>query len=310
MKHDRHAMVPGAEPRSYYDQPVLKEPVWTVEIPWYLFSGGLAGASSVLSAAARTAGDESVARVTARVAAAAALASPVLLISDLGKPTRFLNMLRVFKPTSPMSVGSWILAAYGPTAVGVVLLDHLDRAPVLQRLAVNAATGLGALLSTYTAVLLADTAVPVWHESRRELPWAFAGGAAQSAAGVALVFVEPDHASLARRVLAVGAIEREAATELMIRRLGDLAEPLRTGEGGRYRQASRVASIAGVALALTAGRTSRTAAGVGGALATAGAVFERFAVFHAGRASAADPQATNAPQRRRVDAAGGPDQGR
>ena len=106
-------MVPPAEPRSYYGLPVIKEPVWTPEIPVYFFMGGLAGASAGLAFAARVTGRKKLARAATGNAFAAVAVSPVLLISDLGVPRRFLNMLRVFKVTSPMSVGSWIISAEG-----------------------------------------------------------------------------------------------------------------------------------------------------------------------------------------------------
>ena len=95
--------------RSYYGRPVLKEPVWTWEIPAYFFTGGIGGVSAGLGLAARIAGNEPLARTSTYVSAAADAVSPLLLVSDLGRPERFLNMLRVFKVTSPMSIGSWLL---------------------------------------------------------------------------------------------------------------------------------------------------------------------------------------------------------
>ncbi len=110
-------MVPEAEFSSYYGRPVIKEPVWrTPDVPGYLFLGGLAGASSVLAAGAQLSGYRKLARVGKVGALGAISLSTVALIHDLGRPERFVNMLRVFKPSSPMSVGSWLLAAYGPVA--------------------------------------------------------------------------------------------------------------------------------------------------------------------------------------------------
>src|SRR5919202_4139025 len=108
-------MAPEEDVRSYYGRPVIKEPVWEWEIPWYFFAGGLAGASAGLSLVARLAGNERLARRALLAALGGATVSPVLLISDLGKPDRFYNMLRVFKPTSPMSMGTWILTSFGPS---------------------------------------------------------------------------------------------------------------------------------------------------------------------------------------------------
>src|SRR5919206_2534137 len=111
-------MVPEEEVRSYYGRAVLKEPVWSREIPWYFFAGGLAGASSGLALVARLTGNERLARRALLAALGGATASPVLLVRDLGRPDRFYNMLRVFKPTSPMSMGTWILTSFGPSAGG------------------------------------------------------------------------------------------------------------------------------------------------------------------------------------------------
>ena len=110
-------MVPEAEFASYYGRPVLKAPVWQApDIPGYLFLGGLAGASSVLAAGAQLSGHRELARA-AKVGALGAISlSAAALVHDLGRPARFVNMLRVFKVTSPMSVGSWILSGYGPVA--------------------------------------------------------------------------------------------------------------------------------------------------------------------------------------------------
>ena len=110
-------MVPQAEFTSYYGRPVLKEPVWkSPDVPGYLFLGGLAGASSALAAFAQLSGNRELSRASKTAAAGAISLSAAALVHDLGRPARFLNMLRVFKVTSPMSVGSWLLAAYGPVA--------------------------------------------------------------------------------------------------------------------------------------------------------------------------------------------------
>src|SRR5204863_9102343 len=174
-------MVPPAEPRSYYGRPVIKEPVWTPEIPVYFFTGGLAGASAGLAFMARLTGRRKLARVATGNAFAAVAVSPALLISDLGVPKRFLNMLRVFKVTSPMSVGSWIISVEGgllAVTAGHEFVGLFPRRPA--RIAEALAALFGMPLATYTAALIANTAVPVWHEGRGELPFAFAGGSAMA----------------------------------------------------------------------------------------------------------------------------------
>jgi hypothetical protein len=157
----------GEGPQSYYGRPILKEPVWTWEIPVYFFFGGLAGAASVLSLVARAGGNERLARTTTYIAAAGDAVSPILLISDLGRPERFANMFRVFKVTSPMSVGSWVLGLSGTANGFAAFCELLDILPRLKVAADTVSALLGPLLSTYTATLVADTAIPVWHEGRR-----------------------------------------------------------------------------------------------------------------------------------------------
>src|SRR5919206_4927680 len=168
-------MVPEEEVRSYYGRPVIKEPTWKPDIAWYFFAGGLAGASSGLAFVARLTGNDRLARRALLAALGGATVSPVLLIRDLGRPDRFYNMLRVFKPTSPMSLGTWILSSFGAASTIAAVADVLEIFPRLGRTAGALAALLGPALSTYTAVLVAGTSVPVWHEARRELPPVFAG---------------------------------------------------------------------------------------------------------------------------------------
>src|SRR5690242_16189647 len=103
---------------GYYGLPALKAPPWTVEVPAYLFVGGAAGAAAVIGCAAGllTPSDRQLIRDARWLAALGGAISPALLTSDLGMPSRFLNMLRVFKIRSPMSVGSWTLVAFSSTA--------------------------------------------------------------------------------------------------------------------------------------------------------------------------------------------------
>jgi polysulfide reductase-like protein len=293
-------MVPRAEPASYYGRPVIKAPVWSAEVPWYFFAGGLAGASAVLGAAADAAGNHTLARRAWLLAVAGVSASPPLLISDLGRPARFMNMLRVFKVTSPMSVGSWVLAASGgatTVAAGHELFGWFGR---LGPLAKVASTALGPALATYTGVLVADTAVPAWHEARRELPFVFAGSAMASAGAASAALTPRSHAGPARRLTVGGAALELGAAELMTRRLGSLAEPYRTGRAGRLAQAARALTAAGAALVGARGHRSRATAIAGGGAVLAGAVCQRWAVFEAGRESAADPKYTVEPQRERL----------
>jgi hypothetical protein len=286
---------------SYYGRSPIKEPVWTWEIPAYFFTGGLSGGSSVLSLCAKLFGNEKLSRTALSIGAAADMMSPPLLIADLGRPERFHHMLRVFKVTSPMNVGAWILLVNGGSSTTAVLLEWLGfLRPV--KLMAEVVSGLsGPPLATYTGVLLADTAIPVWHEGRHELPWLFGASAAASAGAAACVFLPPAEAGPARR-LAVGAAAAETALmQAMELRLGEVGEVYRRGAAGKLARASKGLAAAGAAVLATRGRRSRGAAALGGALICAGEVCLRFSVFKAGFQSARDPKYTVTPQRERAN---------
>lgn len=306
------AMVPPAEFTSYYDRPVLKASPWTVDIPAYLFLGGLAGGGALMGAVGDLTQRPRLRRSSRFAALAAITASLAALVHDLGRPARFLNMLRVAKPTSPMSVGTWILTAFGPM-IGVAAiaegraalparlrpvrrtLDAVDRPAGL------AAAALGPAVASYTAVLLSDTATPTWHGAHAELPFVFVGSAAVAAGGVAMLTVPTDETGPARRLALGGAALEMLAEHRMESSLGLAAAPLHEGMPGRFMRASKLLSAVGGALTLFAGRNRQIAAAAGGAL-LASSVCTRFGIFYAGQASARDPRYTVVPQRERLSA--------
>ncbi len=281
---------------GYYGGPVLKAPVWKPYIAWYFFTGGLAGGSSTLALAAQVAGNRRLRRSALLSSAAGIALSGPLLIVDLGRPARFLNMLRVAKPTSPMSVGTWILAAFGPASMGAAASDVTGRLPRLGRVATAGAGVLGPAVATYTAVLVADTAIPAWHDAHRELPFLFAASAMASAAGAALALTPVAAAAPARRLAVIGAGLEVAAARAMEARVSG---PYEHGRAGQLARAAEACTAAGALLVLAAGRR-RPAALAASALLCAGSILTRFSVFRAGFESAADPAATIDPQRRRV----------
>jgi hypothetical protein len=291
------ATIPRAEWDSYWGRPVLKEPVWKPEIPFYFFTGGVGGASAMLAMLAGARGNDLLARRAWACALAGVGASPALLISDLGKSSRFMNMLRVFKVTSPMSVGSWLLSASG-LATTIAAADAWTPyvpAPA-GRAARVAAAAFGMPLTTYTAALISNTAVPVWHEARGTLPFVFAASGAASAGAAAVLATPAEAAGPARRLAVGGAAATAASVELMRRRLGDLGEPYSTGAAGKLKHAAMALSVTGAGLIAGLGRR-RPAAAAGGALLAAGAICERWSIFRAGFQSAADPKYTVGPQR-------------
>ncbi|MDT7725518.1 MAG: hypothetical protein QOI21_2094 [Actinomycetota bacterium] len=295
------AMVPDAEFRSYYGKPVLNKPTWAAaDIAGYLFLGGLAGASSVLAAGADITGRDRLAESLKTGALVAISGSMFALVHDLGKPERFLNMLRVFKPSSPMSVGSWILACYGPQAGIAAVTSLTGWFPRVGRVATVGAGLLGPAVAAYTAVLVSDTAVPTWHDGHREMPFVFAGSAAGAAAGLGMLATPIAQAAPARRAALFGAALEITALKRMKSRMGLTAEPLEKGTAGKLMRAAEALTVGGALLGGLLGGRSRTAAVVGGAASLAGSACTRFGIFHAGVASAEDPKYTVVPQRERL----------
>jgi hypothetical protein len=295
----------GQDGRSPSGAPVIKEPTWTPEIPAYFYVGGLAGASAGLALLSDLRGDHGLARRAWATALAGSVVSPALLISDLGVRRRFLHMLRLVKVTSPMSIGSWILACFGtataPAALHAFTGGALGRPG---RAAQVASALLGLPLASYTAALVSNTAVPVWHEARRELPFVFVAGAATSAGAAAAILSPVGEAGAARRLAVGGAAAEVTLTALMEHRLDRAGLGTAYHEGrvrGYARAAKGLTALGGLLMAVRGGR-SRVASVVAGALLTGGAIAERWAVFRAGFASARRPQDTVGPQRARIAA--------
>ena len=208
---------------GYFGQPLLKAPVWTWEVPVYFFVGGAAGAAALIALIADLAGARDVAAHARWIAAAGAVLSVPLLVADLGRPGRFLNMMRVFKRRSPMSVGAWTLALFSPAAVA-----SAARIGGVAAEAAAAVTGL--LLATYTGVLLGATAIPVWSRHARLLPLHF--GASALGAAVSLIeLTGPRPVSRTLIGIAAAAVETMIGVRLEMRRAGP-ARSLFAGSGG------------------------------------------------------------------------------
>jgi formate-dependent nitrite reductase membrane component NrfD len=303
--------VPRAEFRSYYGRPVLKTPAWNWMIAAYLFAGGLSAGSAMLAAGADLTGRPGLRRVGRLGALASLAASMYFLVADLGRPERFHHMLRVAKPSSPMSVGTWILTAYGPGAglagVAEMMPARLRRTFVGKVLGWSARpAGLSAAavapgVASYTAVLLSQTAVPAWHEAHPYLPFVFTGSAAASGGGLGLLLAPVDEAGPARRMAVAGAGLEVVASRLLEQRLGLAAEAYTTGKAHRLRKWSEYLTIGGALGAAVAGR-NRPAVAVSGLALLAGSALQRFGVFEAGVESTRDPKYVVIPQRDRLDA--------
>jgi formate-dependent nitrite reductase membrane component NrfD len=302
---------------TYYGLPLLKEHVWKPAVPAYFYVGGLAGASAALGAAALCSGSRrlrGLATTTRAIAAGGAIASAALLIEDLGRPSRFVNMLRVFRPTSPMNVGSWLLAGFGGLSTVAALLRE-RRTGALATLGDAAAVGAGILgvpLAGYTAVLLSNTAVPVWQGARTALPALFMASAVTSAAcALDLCTLNAAERRVVRRFGVAGKaaelICAEAVEVELARPAPLVAEPLRRGASGALWKAAKLLVGGSLALSL-APRSSPAVRRASAWLGTLGSIALRFGIVRAGTASARDPRAAFAQQSAGATQFGAPEQ--
>jgi hypothetical protein len=292
----------AAEPGALMG-PFIKPPVWTWEVPLYFWVGGLASGSAFIATACDIAGDESSARLARRLALGAVAVAPPLLIADLGRPARFLNMLRIFKPRSPMSMGAWCLVAFSATAAGAVAADLLRR-PTAARALGGTTTLLGGYLGSYTGVLLASTAVPLWARSRAVLgPIFICTAAASGAAATRLLVRAQGMAAHHPTHRALGTIETAAiVSELAIsransRRLGAVGDVTGRGRSGLLFRVAEGTVIAGLATRVAARRIGPRALDAGSALFLLGAAAFRYAWMEGGKASARDHPAVAATAR-------------
>ncbi len=287
---------PSAADATYYDRPMIKPPVWSADIPLYFYVGGAAGACCAIAAAARASGDPALKPLIRQchwMALIGCGVSAALLIHDLGRPSRFMYMLRVFRPTSPMNVGAWILTATGASVTGALLFRGR-----LGDVATYSAGAWGTALAGYTGVLLSNTAVPVWQESRRSLPALFISSAATSGASLLQLFPQNPRAAhmiamfgLAGRVAEIAfsqVVEREAG------RVPEVGHALKHGLAGVLYKTATVLTTASLLTGVAARGNRPRLAGV---LGTAGAVLLRFAVERAGTQSARNPRASIRQQR-------------
>jgi formate-dependent nitrite reductase membrane component NrfD len=293
--------VPPADFQSYYGRPILKVTRWKEpHLPAYLFLGELSGALATVGAVAQVTDRRGLARAATVLAAGSAFAGGAMLAAELGRPERFLHMLRVAKPTSPMSMGSWILSAHTGLVSVAAASAVTGRLRGIGGTAGAAAALTGPLLAAYPAVLLADTAVPAWHAAYRELPILFAGGAmtAAGAAGLAASALSQDRSDFdaAYRLAMIGAAVESIGGLGLETMPGLTGEPYRIGSSGRLLTAARYLTIGGGVTALAA-RRSRVAAAAAATLLAGGGLCAKFAVLRAGKASAADPRYVVASQR-------------
>jgi hypothetical protein len=211
-------------------------------------------------------------------------------------------MLRTFKPSSPMSVGSWLLAGYAPLTAVAAASDLTGRLPAAGTAATGAAAIAGPAVATYTAALIANTAVPAWHDGYRYLPFVFASAAVAAAAGLGLAGAPLRENEPVLRLGVLAGIAELITEKTMEKRMGLSGEAYEQGRAKRAGDTARAVTAAGVLTAAVAGRRSRAAATAAGVALLAGSAVTRFAIFYAGLNSAADPRYTVIPQRQRLEA--------
>ncbi len=308
-----HAGAPAASGQpegsaSYYNLGVVKPPTWKWEIPLYFFVGGISGISSVIGFIGHLLhADPSLVRAALWMGLVGALLCPVLLISDLGRPSRFLNMLRVFKWRSAMSMGSWILSAFGGAAFTAVAANEAIRygiqLPLLPQIAWlgefgGAITGL--LLASYTGVLIGATAIPVWHQHRHLLPAHFlASGLGGSSAILELLgFLLP-----VTQFIGVAASSVETLLGILLElKPNQVNRPLHHGRSGwTMRIAGALEGPIALAIRIFwhGSAHGRYAAAICFLIGSCGS---RFAWIWAGRASAHDPHALFEEENERIRA--------
>lgn len=292
------APFPMASPETgYYGIPLLKKPAWTWEIPLYFFVGGAAGAAAVVgSVASYTGADRKLVRDARWIAAAGSVISPALLVSDLGRPERFLNMLRVFKPQSAMSVGVWTLLGFSvgasASAFAQVLKDRFGSSfpvRVIEKAGDAVSMLFGLPFSNYTGVLIGATAIPAWNANAADLPMHF--GMSGLSAAVGLLELMGNNKSRALQALGLGAALFECWEGLRIemRRNASL-EPLKYGGSGLMTRAGGLLSgplpaVLRLISLFSDNRSFRRAAAMS---AVAGSLLTRVAWIYAGHVSAKD----------------------
>jgi len=307
------SMVEDIEFSSYYGRPIVKHAPWGGPIALYLFLGGMAGGSGLLALGAQLTGRAKLRRNTRVTALGAVGVGAIALIVDLGRPERFLNMMRTMKPTSPMSLGSWILSGYSVGA-GVTAVNEIDRmlknklpfGPLRKLLRVmEAPAGFEAaafapLLAVYTAVLLNNTATPTWNATRKGLPYVFVSSASLAAGGAAMVTSPTSETLPARLLAAMGVAGDIVAMHFTKKSMHPVeVEPMETGRpGAMLKWAERLAIAGGVGTVLVGGnRIGAVASGL--ALMSASAL-TRFGVLQAGENSTKDPKYVVEPQKARL----------
>jgi len=300
-KRPAGAPFPEASPENgYYQTPLLKQPPWTWEIPLYFFVGGAAGAAAVVGAVADyTGADRKLVRDARWIAVSGAVISSALLVSDLGRPERFLNMLRVFKPQSPMSIGVWTLVGFSSGSMAAAFAELLrDRygaslpVQILESVGNAASLAFGLPFSNYTGVLIGATAIPVWNRNAGNLPLHFGASGLGAAIGLLELCGHRKNRALQALGLAAAIVETLQGAHIESRSKPFL-DPLKRGPSGWVTRTG--GALAGpIPMALRTGslfatkEQSRSLRRWASCCAIVGSLITRIAWVYAGHVSARD----------------------
>jgi formate-dependent nitrite reductase membrane component NrfD len=285
---------------GYYGRPMIKPPEWTDLIPTYFFVGGMSGAAATFAFTERLAKNDALARTLIIGAAAGSMISGYCLIADLKRPERFVNMLRVFKPTSPMSMGVYIFGAFGSATTLAAASELAGVLRPLGRVFEGIAALLGPAMAVYTSVLIGDTVVPAWHYGRISMPLVFAATSGASAGALGMLFTPAIDARPARRLSLLAGLAMPIMLERLHTELGPTQEQAyEQKQAGFFNKAAKLLNIAGLTAAVFA-KDNDAASKIAGSLLMLSGAAERFGVFRAGCASAQNPHFTIAAQRIRT----------
>ena len=273
---------------------IVKQSRWTWEVPTYFAVGGMAGAAATLAAGAQLAGlggdDRRLVQSGRVIALGGTVVGSVLLVADLGRPERFWHMLRVWRPSSPMNVGSWVLAGFGTASAGAAVLGRSRNRQIrfVGEAAGLAAGILGLPMAGYTGVLLGATAQPAWWHARRWLPRLFVASATSAGAGALELIPMSPAEGQAVRTFAIGARAADlVVAKAMIHDLADTPEVVAAYEDGQPGRLMKLAEglTAGALAASLVSSKVRAVRPLAGALGLAGSLATRFAVVSGGRPS-------------------------
>jgi formate-dependent nitrite reductase membrane component NrfD len=309
VSSEAHAVMfrPSAQDPTYYDLPVLKKSVWSIDIPLYYFVGGAGGAALTLGAAVQLRKDRGLRELSEHIHWMGIVGSSLgaaFLIHDLGRPSRFLNMMRVFRPTSPMNMGAWILGGAAPTAIATGLF--INRGGWIG--AVGEVTGymsgvFGAALAGYTGVLVANSAIPVWQAARHWMPILFMASSISGAAAILdLLSNRPSAGRITFVFGTVGRVAELAAAQCVEKSAAktlQVAAPFRKGATALLWKASSMLTAASLVLTVLPGRSAKRRK-IGGLLGALGSLALRFAVHYISNASSEDARASFHQQRQRM----------